>query len=178
MSDAIREAAAKHDWEGCKHALSDRLVQTEPLKSAHLCVEYFNIYSARFDDVRILFSLQIQELQDSKLFSAQGKDLSPFPDMGANHKDPKVRAVHWALFYFWTGARWYDNDQVRAEHLTEAFASMINLFRLQHPEWIPDQYASDTIRQLSSGPCGMRGGIHFPVFKFKLRSKNAVMHSK
>lgn len=153
MSNDLREAIEKWDWEGCSEALQKKLIETDQVKAARLCLEYFIMYlpqfTARNGDGRLL-AIRMRTIEESGLFSAEGFELPPFPDMKISDADSKVRTVRWALFYFWAASRWRANDRVRAEYLAHAFARMIVIIYYEYPKWIPAPYDTADIRALGS----------------------------
>lgn len=153
MNNDLHEAAKKHDWEGCKQALVEQLTQTEQQSAAKICLAYFETYLSRlFDNAETADWLtnRLNAIRESKLFSEKGNDLPPFPDMDVKFTDAKLRGVKWALFYFWAGAIWYADNQLRASNLTDAISPMINIFRLEHPNWIPSQYDTGDVRLMDT----------------------------
>jgi hypothetical protein len=153
MNNDIREAVKKRNWETCKQALFEQLIQTEQHGAAKICLAYFENYMSRLLDNAEnanWLTNRLNDIRQSKLFSEKGNDLPPFPDMNVKFTDAKLRTVKWALFYFWSGARWYGDSQLRASKLTEAIASMITVFRHEHPNWIPSQYDTGDIRLIDS----------------------------
>jgi hypothetical protein len=157
MENAIHKAARKHDWEGCKLALLDSLVQGGQIQSAELCMSYFEVYipcfcgGTKHDE---WFKDRVKDIQGSKLFSESGSLLPPFPDLDVKFNDSKIRTVKWALFHFWSAARFYQDNQIRASKLTEAIASMITVFRREHPHWMPQEHNTESIRLLDSRSYG------------------------
>lgn len=157
MNNDIREAAKKHDWEGCKQALFEQLIQTEQHKAARICLAYFETYMSRLlggTENGNWLTNRLNDIRESKLFSEKGNDLLAFPDMNVKFTDAKLRTVKWALFYFWSGARCYADTELRTSKLTEAIASMITVFRHEHPNWIPPQYDTGDIRLIDSQEYG------------------------
>ncbi len=157
MNNDIREAAKKHDWESCKQALFEQLIQTEQYTGAKICLEYFETYvsgllgNAENDN---WITSRLNDIRESKLFSEMGNDLPPFPDIKLKFTDAKLRTVKWALFYLWSGARFYADTQIRVSKLTEAISSMITVFRHEHPNWIPPQYDAEKIRLIDGQEYG------------------------
>jgi hypothetical protein len=157
MNNDIHEAAKKRDWEDCKQALFEQLIQIEQHRAATICLAYFENYMSKLLDTAEngnWLTNRLTNIRESKLFSEKGNDLPPFPDMNVKFTDAKLRTTKWALFYFWSGARLYADTQLRASKLTEAIASMITVFRHEHPNWIPPQYDTEDVRIIDSQEYG------------------------
>lgn len=145
--------ATKHDWEACKKELALILVQIDDHKSSSICLEYFKLYQSRWESTSNLpyyLGNRLNEIQGSKLFTSDGNDLPSFPDMDLYFEDAKLRAIKWALFYFWSASKYYDYKEIKSEKLAESISSVINIIRLEQHYWIPFHYDMNKISKLSS----------------------------
>lgn len=153
MMSKIQETAENHDWEACIYFASVHIQYLRPRDAGELCLNYFHIYLPRYavlsDNVNWVL-LRLGEIQQTKLFLADGIDLPLFTDINLFFPTPRERTIKRAVFAFWRAARWQHIPQVRATDLTEAIAIFIASMCRDFPEWIPEKYDSEGVRDMKS----------------------------
>lgn len=153
----IYDHAEQYNWEECKQGLIEKLVKTNKVESGTICMNYFLTYLPRFQAIggsKDWFSNRIDQIRGSRLFLEYGNILPPFPDISVTFQDARIRTVKWALFNFWSGARFSEDDHLRASKLSDSIASMITIFRIEYPVWVPELYLIESRKSTNSREYG------------------------